>query len=95
MYITLVTHLNKFAEKIEHYTGYKSTPKEKTEAKPEQPIKEVNIKPDNKEVNTEPDKEINIKPENKKVKPVRNRNVSKLSLVVIGPLDQKRKVNTG
>ena len=70
-------------------------PEEKTEAKPEEPIKVVNIKPDNQEINTEPDKEINIKPDKKEVKPVRNRNVSKLSLVVIGPLDQKRKVNTG
>ena len=56
--------------------------------------KEVNIKPDNKDIKMNPDGEVYIKP-GKKVKPARNRNVSKFSLVVIGPMDQKRKVNSG
>ena len=80
--------LKQLSEKIEIYTGYKQA-KKPTEAKPSQPTRGLN------QDHYQPIKEVNIKPDNKENKPASNKNVSKLSLVDIGPLDQKHKVNSG
>ena len=80
--------LKQFSTKIELYTGYKQA-KKPTEAKPNQPTRGAELD------HYQPIKEVNIKPDNRENKPASNKNISKLSLVVIGPLDQKRKVNTG
>ena len=82
-------HVKQFTNKIEIYTGYKQA-KKPTEAKPSQPARGAEL-----DHYQQPTKEVNIKPVNRDNKPPSNKKVSKLSLVVIGPLDQKRKVNTG